>query len=67
MGGTPYEGVSANGTYTLEGNVFTFTDSEGNVTEGKLTEVNTLVISLKASTMAKDPYEVTFVAAPAEA
>ena len=55
MGGTPYEGASASGTYTLEGNVFTFTDSEGNVTEGKLTAVNTLVISLKASSMAKDP------------
>ena len=63
MGGTPYEGASASGTYTLEGNVFTFTDSEGNVTEGKLTAVNTLVISLKASSMAKDPYEVTFAPA----
>ncbi len=67
MGGTPYEGVSAAGTYTLDGNTFIFTDSEGNVTEGELTADSTLVISLKASTMAKDPYEVTFVAAPAEA
>ncbi len=63
MGGTPYEGVSANGTYTLTGNTFTFTDSESNVTEGALTEDNTLVISLKASAMAKDPYEVTLAPA----
>jgi hypothetical protein len=67
MGGSLQEGVSANGTYTLTGNTFTFTDSEGNVTEGKLTADTTLVISLKASSMAKDPYEVTFAAAPAEA
>ena len=63
MAGTPYEGVAANGTYTLDGNIFTFTDSEGNVTEGKLTADNTLMISLKASSMAKDPYEVTFAPA----
>ena len=63
MGGTPYEGAAASGTYTLTGNTFTFTDSEGNVTEGKLTADNTLVISLKASAMAKDPYEVTFAPA----
>ena len=67
MGGTPYEGAAASGTYTLNGNTFIFTDSEGNVTEGKLTADNTLVISLKASSMAKDPYEVTFAAASAEA
>lgn len=64
MGGAYQEGVSAVGTYTLNGNTFTFTDSEGNVTEGKLTGDNTLVISLKASAMAKDPYEVTFELIP---
>ena len=64
MGGAYQEGVSAVGTYALNGNTFTFTDSEGNVTEGKLIADNTLVISLKASTMAKDPYEVTFEFAP---
>ena len=60
MGDTVYEGVSAEGTYTLDGNKFTFTDSEGNVTEGKLTENNTLSIALKASAMATTPYEVIF-------
>lgn len=60
MGGAYQEGVSAAGTYKVDGNTFTFTDSEGNVIEGKLTAENTLTISLKASTMAKDPYEVTF-------
>jgi hypothetical protein len=64
MGGAFQEGVSAVGTYALNGNTFTFTDSEGNVIEGKLMADNTLVISLKASTMAKDPYEVTFEAMP---
>ena len=62
MGDTVYEGVSASGTYTLDGNTFTFTDSEGNVTEGKLVAENTLQISLKASAMASAPYEVTFTA-----
>ncbi|MBQ9747781.1 MAG: hypothetical protein IJV98_03250 [Clostridia bacterium] len=63
MGGTPYDGASASGTYTLVGNAFTFTDADGNVTEGKLTADNTIVISLKASDMAKEPYEVTFTVA----
>ena len=63
MGETEMAGSSASGTYTVDGNKFVFTDSEGNVTEGTLTAENTLVISLKASTMAKDPYEVTFTVA----
>lgn len=62
MGETPYDGSAATGTYTLENGVFTFTDSEGNATEGVLTANDTLVISLMASAMAKEPYEVTFVA-----
>lgn len=60
MGDTVYDGASASGTYTLDGNKFTFTDSEGNVTEGTLVAENTLKISLKASAMAKEPYEVVF-------
>ncbi len=60
MGEDQYEGSSASGTYTLENGVFVFTDSEGNVTEGRLTANDTLVISLMASAMAKEPYEVTF-------
>ncbi len=60
MGDTAYEGSSASGTYTLDGNTFIFTDAEGNVIEGKLTANDTLVIALKASAMAKEPYEVTF-------
>ena len=63
MGGTVYEGSAASGTYTVENGIFTFTDSEGNVTEGTVTAENTLVISLMASQMAKEPYEVTFVPA----
>lgn len=63
MGGTMYDGSNASGTYTVDSNKFTFTDSEGNITEGKLTADNTLVISLKASKMAKEPYEVTFTQA----
>lgn len=63
MGEDQYDGSSANGTYTLENGVFVFTDSEGNVTEGKLTANDTLVISLMASAMAKEPYEVTFTLA----
>ncbi len=59
MGETTMNGSSANGTYTVNGNVFTFTDSEGNVIEGTLTADNTLQISLKASQMASTPYEVT--------
>ena len=39
-----------------------FTDSEGNVTEGVVTADNTFVISLFASQMASEPYEVTFTA-----
>ena len=60
MGGTDMDGSSANGTYVLDGNKFTFTDSEGNVVEGVLTANNTLKISLNASAMASTPYEVTF-------
>ncbi|MBQ8238474.1 MAG: hypothetical protein IJZ39_10050 [Oscillospiraceae bacterium] len=63
MGGTVYDGSAASGTYTAENGVFTFTDSEGNITEGAVTADNTLVISLMASQMAKEPYEVTFVPA----
>ncbi len=62
MGGQEMDGSSASGTYTVDGNTFTFTDSEGNVTEGKLTANNALTISLKASQMASTPYEVTFTA-----
>ena len=61
MGGTTYDGSTASGTYTTDGSKFVFTDSEGTVTEGTLTADNTLVISLMASAMAKEPYEVTFV------
>ena len=64
MGGTIYEGSTASGNYTLENGVFTFTDNEGTVTEGVVTTENTLVISLMASAMAKEPYEVSFVPAP---
>jgi DsbC/DsbD-like thiol-disulfide interchange protein len=63
MGGTTMSGASAAGTYVLDNNVFTFTDSEGNVTEGKLTADNTLQISLKASQMATEPYEITLTIA----
>lgn len=63
MGGQAMEGSSAKGTYTLDGSKFVFTDSEGKAVEGKLTADNTLVISLSASAMAKEPYEVTFVPA----
>lgn len=55
---------SASGTYVVEDGKFVFTDTEGNVIEGTVTDENTFVISLKASEMASDPYEVTF--APAE-
>ncbi len=61
MAGNPYDGASANGTYVVDGSKFIFTDSEGNVTEGSLTANDTIVISLKASAMAKEPYEVTFI------
>ena len=60
MGDSEMDGSSASGTYTVDGNKFTFTDSEGNVVEGVLTANNTLKISLKASPMASTPYEVTF-------
>ncbi len=63
MGGTVYDGSSASGTYTIDGGKFVFTDESGAVTEGVLTADNTLVISLMASEMAKEPYEVTFTAA----
>ena len=64
MKGTMYDGSSANGTYAVEDGKFVFTDTEGNVIEGAVTGENTFVISLMASDMASDPYEVTFV--PAE-
>jgi len=60
MGGTAYDGCSASGTYTVDGGKFVFTDEAGTITEGTLTADNTLVISLKSSEMAKEPYEVTF-------
>lgn len=63
MGDTVYDGSAAAGTYTVDGGMFTFTDSEGNVTEGTVSAENTLVISLMASQMAKEPYEVTFTPA----
>ena len=63
MGGQTMDGASASGTYTLDGNTFTFTDAEGNVTEGTLTAENTLTISLMASAMASSPYEVVFTVA----
>ena len=63
MGEDTYDGSAASGTYTLNNGVFIFTDSEGNVTEGVLTANDTLVISLMASAMAREPYEVTFVTA----
>ncbi len=61
MGETMMDGSSASGTYTVNGNDFIFTDSEGNETVGKLTGENALTIELKASQMATAPYEVTFV------
>ncbi len=60
MGGTVYDGSSASGTYTVDGGKFFFTNENGAVTEGILTADNTFVISLMASEMAKEPYEVTF-------
>lgn len=63
MRGTAYDGASASGTYKVDGDKFIFTDSEGNVTEGKITAEKAIVISLKASAMASTPYEVTFVLA----
>ncbi len=67
MGGQDMDGASANGTFKIEGDKFIFTDSEGTVTEGKITAENTIVISLKASQMASAPYEVTFTPAAAAA
>ena len=64
MKGTMYDGSSASGTYAVEDGKFVFTDTEGNVIEGAVTDENTFVISLMASEMSSDPYEVTF--APAE-
>ena len=64
MKGTMYDGSSASGTYVVEEGKFVFTDTEGNMIEGTVTDENTFVISLMASEMASDPYEVTFV--PAE-
>ncbi|MBE6640228.1 MAG: hypothetical protein E7619_01450 [Ruminococcaceae bacterium] len=66
MGGQNMEGSSANGTFKIDGDKLIFTDSEGNVTEGKVTADNTFVISLKASQMASSPYEVTFTLAEDE-
>ena len=63
MKGTMYDGSSATGTYSVQDGKFVFTDSEGNVTEGAVTADNTFVISLFASQMASEPYEVTFVVA----
>ncbi len=63
MGGQDMDGAAANGTFKIEGDKFIFTDSEGTVTEGKITANDTIVISLKASSMAKEPYEVTFTLA----
>ncbi len=60
MNGNEMDGVAAKGTYTLEGNAFTFTDEEGNIALGNVIADNTLVISLKASQMAATPYDVTF-------
>ncbi|MBQ1212880.1 MAG: hypothetical protein IIX69_05620, partial [Clostridia bacterium] len=60
MGGQDMDGASAKGTYKVEGDKFIFTAEDGTVTEGKVTAENTFVISLKASAMAADPYEVTF-------
>ena len=60
MGGQTMEGSSASGTYAIDGNKFTFTPTEGEAIEGTLTADNTLKISLKASAMASEPYEVTF-------
>lgn len=60
MGQETYDGSAASGTYTLTDGIFSFTDSEGHVTEGVVTNHDTLVISLMASAMAKEPYEVTF-------
>ena len=59
MGGQDMDGASATGTYKIDGDKFIFTDSEGTVTEGKITAENTVVISLKASAMATSPYEIT--------
>ena len=61
MGGTMYDGSTATGTYAVENGKFVFTDSEGNVIEGVVSEENTFTISLMASQMAKEPYEVAFV------
>lgn len=57
-----YEDEAA-GIYTAQNGSFVFADSEGSVIEGVLTADNTLVISLMASRMAKEPYEVTFTPA----
>ena len=59
MSGQDMDGASATGTYKIDGDKFIFTDSEGTVTEGKITAENTVVISLKASAMATSPYEIT--------
>ena len=61
MGDKTYDGSAASGTYTIDGNKFVFTDSEGNGVEGAVTADNTILISLMASSMAKEPYEVIFV------
>ena len=63
MKGTAYDGSSATGTYSVQDGKFVFTDSEGNAAEGIVTADNTFVISLSASQMASEPYEVTFVIA----
>ncbi len=63
--GEEITGTFARGQYTVEGNKFTFTDSVGNVTEGRLVANNTLVISLLATSKTEDaPYEVMFKVEP---
>ncbi len=63
MKGTMYDGSTANGTYVVEDGKFIFTDTAGNVIEGAVVGENSFAISLKASEMASEPYEVTFVLA----
>lgn len=61
MGEDTYDGSAASGTFTLDKGVFTFTDTDGSTTQGTLTANDTLLISLMASSMAKEPYEITLV------
>lgn len=59
MSGQEMDGVSAKGTYKAEGNKFTFTAEDGTVTVGELVDHCAIKISLKASAMATEPYEIT--------